>query len=174
MKLPFIAVALVALSLIACSAPGVPTSESRPGNILIESSKYIGVIFSKNNASEWSFLFDEATTEFWEPSGDDVSRAEECIRRFLASAPHDPNLKDYEKADAAFVLENLMGYRRQYVGLIVEGEKRIWCNAFLPDGSFPDWELDPVYVLDGGRDFWEIEYIPLTDECIRFHVHGEA
>jgi hypothetical protein len=165
---------IVVLSLISCSPPGVPTSQSSPRNTLIESSQYIGVIFSKSNAAEWSFLFDEATTEFWEPSGDDVSRAEECIRRSLASAPHDPNLKDYEKADAAFVWENLMGYRRQYVGLIAEGEKRIWCNAFLADGSYPDWELHPVYVLDGGRDFWEIEYILPKDECVGFHVHGEA
>jgi hypothetical protein len=152
----------------------VSAPKSSRGNLLIESSKYIGVIFSKRNASKWSFLFNEATTEFWEPSSEDVFGAEECIRRFLASAPDNPELRDYEKADAAFVLENLMEYRRQYVGIIVEGEKRIWCNAFWSRGLYPDWELEPVFVLDGGRDYWEIEYLPLTDECVRFHVHGEA
>jgi hypothetical protein len=174
MRFPLIAAVLVALPLIACTGPATPTSDMGPENVLIETSEYTGVIFSKEEASQWSFLFDEATTELWRPSVSDVSRTEECIRRFLVSAPSDPNLAAYEKEDAAFVLENLAEYRRQYVGLIVEGEKRIWCNAFSPDESFPDWELDPVYVLDGGRDFWEIEYILDKDECVRFHVHGEA
>ena len=174
MRFPLIAATLVALSLIACTAPELPTPVTGPENILIEMPEYTGVIFSKSAASEWNFLFDEATTEFWEPSGDDVSRAEECIRRFLAAAPHDPNLKDHEKEDAAFVLENLEAYRRQYVGIDVDGEKRIWCNAFISYDSYPDWQSAPVYVLDGGNSYWEIEYVPLKDECVRFHVHGES
>jgi hypothetical protein len=45
---------------------------------------------------------------------------------------------------------------------------------FLSDHSYPDWERVPVYVLDGGKDFWQIEYDLLKDECINFYVHGEA
>jgi len=174
MRLPLLAAALAALSLIACSPPEMPGSGTSTENILVETDEYTGVIFSEANASEWSFLFSAASTEFWQPSLADVSRAEECFTRFLASAPDDPDLKDYEKADAAFVLENLMAYRRQFVGVVIDGEKRVWCNAFWPRDLFPDWELEPVYVLDGGRDFWEMEYIPATDECTGFHVHGEA
>jgi|GEM_PF-5963092 len=197
MRLPFIAAAIVVLSLLACSGPENPTpvmgpentltetpdyAEASPsaapltrkssGNTLIETPEYTGVIFTQNRASEFGFLFDKASTEFWEPSVNDISRAEKCIRELLVSVQQDPNA--YQKEHAAYILENLGEYRRQYVGIVVDGEKRIWTNSFFSEDSFPDWERDPVYVLDGGNHFWQIEYVLPRDECIKFHVHGEA
>jgi len=167
MRFPFIAAAVVVLSLLACNGPTKSTS-----NTLVETPDYTGVIVSKHRASEWGFLFNLASTEFWEPSEDDVSRAEKCIKQLLVSVQQDPD--DYRKEHAAYILENLLQYRRQYVGRVVNGEKRIWCNAFFAEGSFPDWIDDPVYVIDGGHHYWEIEYVLPKDECISFHVHGEA
>ena len=174
MRSQFIAATIAALSLVACSRSEMPAQRVGGGNVLIETPEYTGVIFSKDRASEFSFLFDEASTSYWEPSVDDISRAEECVRQFLVTAEDNPNLRDYQKDDAAFVLENLARYRRQYVGIEVDGEKRIWCNLFQFDDSTKDWRRDLVYVLDGGRDFWEIAYIPLKDECADFYVHGES
>jgi len=197
MRLPLIAAAIVALALIACIGPEKPTSvvgpentltetpeyseasPSRapltlicPGNTLIETPEYTGVIFSQNRASESSFLFDKASTEYWEPSINDISKAEKCIRQVLVSVQRDPNA--YQKEDAAVILETPGEYRRQYVGIVVDGEKRIWCNSFFFDDSFPDWERDPVYVIDGGNHYWQIEYVLPRDEWFKFHVHGEA
>ncbi len=197
MRFLFVAATLVILLLIACDGPQKPTAGVGPedtlietpdhaepspsaaplirksrGNTLIETPEYTGVIFSENRASEFSFLFDKASTEFWEPSIDHISRTEECIRQHLVSVQQDPD--SYQNEHAAYILENLGEYRRQYVGVVVDGEKRIWCNAFFFDNSFPDWEHDPVYVLDGGNHFWQIEYDLLMDDCINFSVHGEA
>jgi hypothetical protein len=196
---PYVAAALVPLLLIACSGaeqtrsgsgpestpietpepatsapPGAPKTPKGSENTLIETPDYTGVIFTESRASEFGFLFDEASTSYWEPSIDDVSSAEECIRRFLTSAQQDPTLAPYQRENAAAVLENLEQYRRQYVGIVVDGEKRIWVNSFVREDSTPDWTHAPVYVLDGGKDYWEIEYVPLEDSCINFHVHGEA
>lgn len=71
-------------------------------------------------------------------------------------------------------MENLEEYRRQYLGVVVDGEKRIWVNAFFSDTSFSDWERVPVDVDGGGRNYWQIEYDLLNDECINFSVHGES
>jgi len=174
MRFRLIAATIVALSLIACNGPDKPALEMGRENTLVEAPEYTGVIISKNGASEFRYLFDEASTEFWEPSIDDISRAETCIRQFLVSAQHDPKLAAYQKENAAFILKNLGEYRRQYVGIVVDGEKRIWCNSFSSDDSYPEWQQHPVYVLDGGRSYWQIEYIPLEDECVNFHVHGES
>ena len=195
-RLIAVAAAILVLALIACNGPekpasntlietpeytkssptGAPLSPKSPekpaSNTLIETPEYTGVIFSENAAREFGFLFGEGSTEYWEPSISDVSKAEKCIRQALVSVQQDPNA--YQKEDAAFILENLTEYRRQYVGIVVAGEKRIWCNAFFFDDSFPDWMNAPVYVLDGGRDFWQIEYVLHDDECINFHIHGEA
>ena len=96
------------------------------------------------------------------------------MRQFLVSVQHDPKLDAYQKENAAFIVENLEKYRRQYVGIVVDGEKRIWCNSFFFDDSFPEWKRVPVDVDGGGRNFWQIEYLLLEDECINFHVHGES
>ena len=115
-----------------------------------------------------------APASFWEPSVDDVSRAEKGTRQSLGALLDDPELGAYQRTKVEFILENLDQYRRQYVGIVVDGEKRIWCNAFLAEGHFPDWQSRPVYVLDGGRYFWQIEYRLLKDDCVNFYIHGEA
>jgi hypothetical protein len=199
MRLPLIAVTVVALVLIACNGPrestpeigpedtlietpevtepspsDAPVTPKSPENTLVETPEYTGVIISENGASEFSYLFDKASTGFWEPSINDISRAEECIRQHIVSVQDNPKLDTYQKESAAFILNNLEKYRRQYVGIDVDGEKRIWCNSFFSDDSFPDWERVPVDVDGGGKHFWQIEYDLLKDECINFYVHGES
>jgi hypothetical protein len=199
MRSTFVAAAFVALSLIACNGPREPTPEigpedtltetaevpepspsdtsmtpKSPDNILVETPEYTGVIISGDGASEFTYLFDKASTGFWEPSIADISRAEECISRYIVAVHDDPRLDAYQREDAAFMLENLGDYRRQYVGIVVDGERRIWCNSFLSDDSFPDWERVPVDVDGGGKHFWQIEYDLLKDECLNFYVHGES
>jgi len=174
MKFALFAVTVLAFLLIACSGPEEPTLEMEPENKLVETPEYTGVIISKSGASEFSYLFDQASTGFWEPSIDDVSKTEKCIRQFLVSEQDDPNLDIYQQENIAFILENLGTYRRQYVGIVVDAEKRIWCNSFFSDDSFPNWQRVPVDVDGGGNHFWQIEYNLLKDECINFHVHGES
>jgi hypothetical protein len=197
MRLPLVAAAILVFALMACGGPEKPTGKIRPedtlietpeqtessptrispvprnpDNTLVETPEYTGVIFSENRAREFSFLFDGSSYAFWKPSVEDVARAEACIRQVLVSVREDPD--DYRSEHAAFILENLEQYRRQYVGIAVEGEKRIWVNTFFDDGLFPDWMREPVYVLDGGNHFWQIEYHLLEGECTDFYVHGEG
>jgi hypothetical protein len=197
MKFFLIAATIVALLLIACDGSGGPAARTdakdilvetpdsvesfpsrtplipkRSENTLVEAPEYTGVIFTEKNTSEYRPVFPSDITGFWEPSTDEVSRAEACTRDLLASVQQDPD--DYRKEHAAFILENLENYRRQYLGIVVDGEKRIWTNAFFYEGNYPDWTSDLVIVLDGGNYYWDIEYVPSKDECARFHVHGEA
>jgi hypothetical protein len=198
MRLPFIAVAILVLLLIACSGSQEPTSEPgrkptpepskeptpepskeptpepSPESILIEAPEYTGVVFTKNGATKFGRRFESVSTGFWEPSIDDVSKAEECIRRFLSSVQDDPRFDSYQKEAVAYILENLEKYRRQYVGIVVDAEKRIWCNVFFFKPPGPEWQRYLVDVDGGGRHYWQIEYVLLKDECINFHVHGES
>lgn len=200
MRLAIIAATIVAFALIACNSSEKPTAGPRPGdtiletpeatesapignlltlgrakNTLVETPEYTGVIFTRKGAFEFSFLFDPSSMGFWEPSPTDVSRAESCIRQHIESVRDNTEPDAYPQAHATFILENFGQYRRQYVGIIVGDEKRIWVNSFLAeDDSYPDWQQRPVYVLDGGNYYWEIVYVLATDECIDFHVHGEA
>jgi len=198
MRLRFIAAVIVVLSLIACngsqptdSGPGaqdspvktpqdsqvpasdVPPAPETPENTLVETPGYMGVIISEEEGQAFRYMFDQPPTTFWQPSIDDVASAEDCIRQFLVSAQDSANLDAYQRESVAFILKNLAQYRRQYVGIVVDGEKRIWCNLFFSD-SFPNWQHVPVAVEDGGKHFWQIEYLVLEDECTNFYLHGEA
>jgi hypothetical protein len=198
MRFRLVAAAIVVLLLVACNGTGTPTSETGPEdsivetpevtessptaapltpedpeNTLIETPEYTGVIISENGASEFSYLFKDST-DFWAPSMDDVARAEACIRQYLESVQQNPNFDAYQQENMAFIVENLEQYRRQYVGIVVDGEKRIWCNTFFAVDSFPDWQRVPVDVDGGGNRYWQIEYSLPKDECLNFHVHGES
>jgi hypothetical protein len=199
MRFPLVAAAIVVLSLVACNGSYNFTQEPRPegtpaetpevteptptsalptrqssDNTFIETPEYTGVIISENGASEFGYLFASASPEFWEASTDDIAGAEECIREFPISLQDNQQLDTYQQDNLAFIVENLEEYRRQYLGVVVDGEKRIWVNAFFSDTSFPDWERFPVDVDGGGRNYWQIEYDLLNDECINFSVYGES
>lgn len=55
-------------------------------------------------------------------------------------------------------------------GNVVDGEKRIWCNALLDHDAFPSWMHVPVDVADRGSHFGQIEHVLLEDECVNFHA----
>ena len=199
MRFPLVAATIAVLLLVACNGADRSTPELDPedtptetpevtelaptstppaqqgsDNTLIETPTYTGVIISEKGTSEFGYLFVGASTEFWEPSTDDIAGAEECIREFLVSLQDNPQLDTYQQENLAFIVENLEDYLRQYLGVVVDGENRVWVNAFLSDNSFPNWERVPVDVDGGGRYYWQIEYDLLNDECINLHVHGES
>jgi hypothetical protein len=151
-----------------------PQTPSRPENTLIETPEYTGIVVSESGVSEFSYLFDEASTRFWEPSPRDISTAEKRVRLCIVAVEDDPNLDAYQQERVAFILENLEKYRRQYVGIEVEGAKRIWINAFFSDRLYVDWTRSPVDVEDGGNRYWQMEVDLLSDECINFHIQGDA
>ena len=78
------------------------------------------------------------------------------------------------------------GFRRQYVGLIVEGHKVVYVNAFPSGMGGPerrpgasgrqefDWRRDAVLVCDGGPAFFGVEYDPATKRFTHFEFNGIA
>jgi hypothetical protein len=150
-----------------------PPTQQSSYNTFIETPAYTGVIISENGASEFGYLCAGTFTELWEPSTGDIAGAEKCIREFLVSLQDKPPLNLYDQEKLAFIVEKLAEYRRQYLGIVVDGEQRIWVNAFFSDASFPEWERVPVDVDGGGRNYWQIEYDLLNDECINL-VHEES
>ncbi|MCO6512674.1 MAG: hypothetical protein J5I65_17970 [Aridibacter famidurans] len=69
----------------------------------------------------------------------------------------------------------------QYAGIIVEGRKLIYINAFpigysdtLKNITDIDWRQHAVEVCDGGSAFWGVEYDPAKKEFFNLHVNGSA
>jgi hypothetical protein len=173
MRVPIVAAATVLLLLATCCGPARATPDTgSDGTSAAPDSNH--VIIPAGAAAEFSLVFGHAVSGYWEPSSGQVAVAEERINQYLVAAQDDPDLDTYRRQSAAYIVGRLKEYRRQYVGIAVEGTKRIGCNAFISDHSHPDWARVPVFVLDGGADYWQIEYDLTKDECVSFSVHGEA
>ena len=124
---------------------------------LIKTDKIEGIICT--NFADWSF--DVSAKEFWTPTKKDVFTAEEQIEAYLKTDPHHPD-----------ILRKLPGYKRQYVGIIVDGHKRIFCRFYcwLPEPLSDQ----PIFVSDGGECYFRIQYDFVDKKCHDFWVNGSV
>jgi hypothetical protein len=81
----------------------------------------------------------------------------------------------------AEILQHFAEYRRQYVGIVVQGgARRVFVNCFLEgqvDGrdDFPSWKVRLIdYVDDGGAEFWSIEYDVASGRFLGFNINPSA
>jgi hypothetical protein len=111
----------------------------------------------------------------WTPTADQAQKALASIQSFL-SKPAVTN--EYQLREIKKILANSKNYRVQFIGMIRDGRKIIWCNFFPTAGDGKDefqyWRKERVQVEDGGFYYWKIEYDPATDECLRFYSNGYA
>ncbi len=113
------------------------------------------------NFADWKFMIN--ATEFWTPTKEDVLAAENQIEAYLKTESkfHTPDL-----------WRKLPEYKRQYVGIVVNGHKRIFCNFFC--WSHRPLDDKPVFVFDGGECFFRIQYDLDDKRCYDFNANGYA
>ena len=73
--------------------------------------------------------------------------------------------------------EQPFGYHHQYLGLVIDGERVLFINAypFYDDEALnePAGLLErPECVADGGRHFWRVFYHPRSRTFSRFEFNG--
>jgi len=106
----------------------------------------------------------------WTPTEEQVEVALMKIYEFIDNPS---GVSDWQKKEIAEIKKNLLSYKVQFVGIEIEGERRIWCNFFSGKG-FDYWKEKIVVVHDGGFWFWQIEYVEKTKKCINFISNGYA
>lgn len=138
-------------------------------NTILEVGGSEAVIFSAANAEEqgldlW-FGFDAG--DYWTPTEEEIVALEEGLEAFLREEAGDT----YPRLAA-----ELSSYKRQYFGIMNEGEREIlgffFCDAEYD--SFHDWQDELVAVMDGGDCFFELWYNVETGTLHGLSVHGEA
>jgi len=98
---------------------------------------------------------------YWVPTDETIARAA-------------PAVLDYIEAQSAEIYAKLERYRCQYVGIVVAGKKRIYCNFFEFTDDEADWKERFVFVFDGGDMYFQLEYDVDSGGCLNFEVNGEA
>ena len=145
---------VLTLSPLAMAQPAEPISVSGEG--------YIGVIFLDSRPYEWD---SGQVVPVWETTADDVAALEAALPAFLAGA-------DHPRIDS--ITQRLAEYGRQYVGVEIDGEQRIFVNFFCDPAGFENWRTVPVVVEDGGACYFQVEFVPATGAFVRFTVNGRA
>jgi hypothetical protein len=110
----------------------------------------------------------------WMPTPAEAQRALLSIQAFLGQ----PNVTNkWKNTEIKKILAHTKQYRVQFVGILRDGRKIIWCNFFPApqDGAedqFRYWKQKEVMVADGGFGFWQIDYDSSSDKCSHFMSNG--
>lgn len=135
-------------------------------NQLIVTDNFEGVIFAGASAEQMGLktIISETIDDYWTPSRDDVLAFEQHLGLYLQQAAP----QTYPGP-----LRDLSKYRRQYVGILVKGQRVIFANFFCTTDD-TDWKHEFVFVLDGGSCYFEVKYDVQTGVFYDLSIHGEA
>jgi len=99
----------------------------------------------------------------------DAEQVEQALRR-------NSRLKATECCFLGARMRDPDGYYRQYVGVIYEGKRYVYVNAFSMSGMNDDRWRTRAYngFCDGGSAFWGVLYDPATRRLSHLAFNGSA
>ena len=136
-------------------------------------------------------------TGFWTPTEQDVAVADRVFRDLIHSAAKDPTLLfpdlapssdpdappdpgkaallEQERNELILVLENYDRYLREYVGIIIDDQKLVFCN--YSDGAKVDPATDYIFIQkvfesDGTVHFLQCRFDPEAKTCSTVSMIG--
>ncbi|MEN3369080.1 MAG: hypothetical protein V7609_1223 [Verrucomicrobiota bacterium] len=111
---------------------------------------------------------------FWKPKKSHLREVERALPTFLRK-----EMQSRPLGELSEVIALAPKYRRQYVGMILNGRKVIWVNC-IPQKSengvdpFANWNREIVDVSDGGSGFWGVIYDVEKHSFERLILNGSA
>ena len=102
----------------------------------------------------------------WKPTKDDIELLESSISLISKLKSEDSRL--------AVHIANPSSYYRQYLGIVVDGRRLIYLNAFAPGLLRSDWRERFVDICDGGTAVWGVLYDPEKREFSKLTTNGYA
>ena len=134
---------------------------------------------------------------FWTPPVQDVAVADRVLRDLIHDAVKDPTLLfpdlapdpdpaapvnrdaasqlEQERVELELVARNYDSYLRQYVGIIVDGQKLVFCNYSEGTKADPSTDyifIERVFVPDGGVHFLQCRFDPEEKTCSNVSMIG--
>lgn len=108
---------------------------------------------------------------FWLVSPGDVRSAERAIAEYLAEAETNRTVGGYSQSRIREIRQNLPLYRRHYVGVTVNTERRVFCNVLPPNRrKFRDWRTRYIDLIEGAPNCWRVECVKDRGRCTNFNA----
>ncbi|MBI5294459.1 MAG: hypothetical protein HY869_03210 [Chloroflexi bacterium] len=114
---------------------------------------------------DWLF---PAEAEYWSPTEADVHALEDGLPAYLQE-----NQSAFHMTESP-VWEQLEEYNRQYVGIVLDGQKVIYANYLCRIGAETEWKEQFIFVADGGACYFQFKFDASTGRFFDLLVNGEA
>ena len=98
----------------------------------------------------------------WVPEARDVEKLEARLGE----------VKLESSGSARTTIPNPFSFYRQYVGIVVNGRRLIYINAFARDLVSQTWKTRLVDVCDGGPAFWGVLFDPVASKFFDLQTNG--
>ena len=119
--------------------------------------------------------------EFWKVK---KSQVEDALKKIVELIDH-PELHEevpvgsiprtYSYRNIKAIKENWGSFKVQFLGIIKDGKKFIFCNFFWDEKeNNTGYSQELKMVDDGGNHYWQVEYDSEKRECIQFFCNGTA
>lgn len=121
-------------------------------------------------------------SDTWQPSKEEIKEMEAAFSQIK-------KLKARNCCMTGEQIENPEDFYMQYVGIVIDGKKLIYINAFPEDSTMKytqnddstfsltkseDWKKSAVGVCDGGSSYWGVLYDPKAKRFFDLAVNGSA
>ena len=120
--------------------------------------------------------------EFWTPTTNDIANVEAMLKQALQYGLSNPSSLDkyasewrnrYVVDHLERIIANYTLFDRQYIGLIIKGERYIYLNSF-PNSDDSSYADSFVSVCDGGFWYWRIIYNVKKKKFQQLSINGSA
>jgi hypothetical protein len=183
----------LALMILFCSFGFLDTTSFADDLFVrVPTDAFVGYVIPKEYATgKLSDYFGRDATGFWTPTFAQVKVAEAAVRVAMrgtkanrssilrydsneSQADRSRDTQYFEEQSRPYIVKNYQDYTLQFIGLIADGKKRIYChyvhgadnkmaaNAYLPGPS------------DSGATVWDIEYDTDSGICVDYLDMGNA
>lgn len=100
----------------------------------------------------------------WTPSESDIANVEKRL----------VDVSKMQRPGQQEAIPEPRSFRRQYVGIIVDGKHLIYLNAFPTEAAERNWRTHFTDVCDGGSAFWGVIFDPTSGQFSDLRTNGIA
>ena len=127
-------------------------------NLRDSQAPLVAVIVPASEAPRFYRQLSSGNASFWTPSATDVSKLDGARNQLERRQPG--------------IAARSIDYRYQVLGIEVDGNRRLFVNAFCQ--AWEPWTSEPVAVDDGGDCYFTFEYQLDTGAILDLRVNGEG